>query len=154
MLISFAATLATLLYQCSFATMRRTKSQFTPLFSHRPWGFVYYHPKTNIPTLFSREINMSMGITAFYSDSRRLKVPEVLSMMEINYAPKPNYNQEHYEPPDPEPEPQASRGHFVRINVSQIHPKIERYFSLHFSIFSTLSFAQTNNTWKCEASPS
>ena len=32
----FAATLATLVYQCSFATMRRTKFQFTPPFSHRP----------------------------------------------------------------------------------------------------------------------
>ena len=98
---------------------------------------------------------MSMGVTAFYSDSRRLEVPEVLSMMKLNYAPKQgstekreklNYNQEHYEPPEPEPEPQPSRGHFVRINVSQIHPKIERYSSLHFSVISTLSLAQTNNT--------
>ena len=98
---------------------------------------------------------MSMGVIAFYSDSRRLEVPEVLSMMKLNYAPKQgstekreklNYNQEHYEPPEPEPEPQPSRGHFVRINVSQIHPKIERYSSLNFSIISTLSLAQTNNT--------
>ena len=98
---------------------------------------------------------MSMGVTAFYSDSRQLEVPEVLSMMKLNYAPKQgstekreklNYNQEHYEPPEPEPEPQPSRGHFVRINVSQIHPKIERYSSLNFSIISTLSFAQSDKT--------
>ena len=91
---------------------------------------------------------MSMGVTAFYSDSRRLEVPEILSMMELNYAPKqgstrkkekPNYNQEHYEPPEPEPEPEPSRGHLIHINVSQIHPKIERYPSLHFSIISTIS---------------
>ena len=93
---------------------------------------------------------MSMGVTAFYSDSRRLEVQEVLSMMKLNYAPKqgstrkkeePIYNQEHYQPPDPEPEPEPSSGHFVRINVSQIHPKIERYSSLHFSIISTFSLA-------------
>ena len=98
---------------------------------------------------------MSMGVTAFYSDSRRLEVPEVLSMMKLNYAPKQgstrkreklNYNQEHYEPPEPEPEPEPSRGLFVRINVSRIDPKIERYSSLHFSVISTLSLAQTNNT--------
>ena len=98
---------------------------------------------------------MSMGVTAFYSDSRRLEVPEVLSMMKLNYAPKqgstrkkeePNYNQEHYEPPEPEPEPEPSSELFVRINVSQIHPKIERYSSLNFSIISTLSFAQSDKT--------
>ena len=94
---------------------------------------------------------MSMGVIAFYSDSRRLEVPEVLSMMKLNYDPKQkreklNYNQEHYEPPEPEPEPQPSSGHFVRINVSQIHPKIERYSSLNFSIISTLSFAQSDKT--------
>ena len=97
---------------------------------------------------------MSMGVTAFYFDSRRLEVPEVLSMMKLNYAPKqgsaekrekPNYNQEHYEPPEPEPEPQPSSGHFVRINVSRIDPKIERYSSLQCSLFSTLSLAQTYN---------
>ena len=90
---------------------------------------------------------MSMGVTAFYSDSRRLEVPEILSMMELNYALKQgstekreklNYNQEH---PEPEPEPEPSNGHFVRINVSRIDPKIERYSSLHFSIISTFSLA-------------
>ena len=90
---------------------------------------------------------MSMGVTAFYSDSRRLEVQEVLSMMKLNYAPKQgstekreklNYNQEHYEPPQPEPEPEPSCGLFVHINVSRIDPKIERYPSLHFSIISTL----------------